>query len=266
MAINVIKVGEVAGNIIFPVGGTTAVTDFAGMLVNFEPAGQPADECRWQFACVIGEAAAAREVIVDLAPFISSSDYVKSKTEPIFFSRETAVGVPLVFFRGRFFFPERAIYTEADKQEVILRIKKLTYDEEAAINRSAAVTARPSTPPAQAKSPRATPNRGHRSELVASWNRRLQYCGENVAKLWLVLAGLILLFAFPVSAIAASFLIGFAAARLIGGGALGMIAFLASAFLVGLFLAVYVWEPHVKALIYRAAGALNDALHRETNN
>ena len=131
---------------------------------------------------------------------------------------------------------------------------------QAAINRNAAVIERPGTSPAQAKSPKA-PDRGHRSELLASWNHRLQLCGRAVAKAWLVLAGLILLFGFQVSGIAASFLIGFVAARIIGG-ALGIIAFFTSAFLFGLFLAIYVWEPHVKALMYRAVDALNDALGR----
>src|SRR3974390_1447520 len=88
---------------------------------------------------------------------------------------------------------------------------------QAAINRNAAVIERPGTSPAQAKSPKA-PDRGHRSELLASWNHRLQLCGRAVAKAWLVLAGLILLFGFYVSGIAASFLIGFVAARIIGGG------------------------------------------------
>jgi hypothetical protein len=64
-------------------------------------------------------------VTIDLARFISSSDYIRSNTEPIFFRSQT-----LVFFRGRVFMPERPIYTEEDKQEVILRVKKLTYDEQ----------------------------------------------------------------------------------------------------------------------------------------
>jgi hypothetical protein len=134
MAIKVKKVGEVAGTTIVPLGGKAL--DFLSILTNFEGVSQPADECDWQVPIVIGEGSAAREVVIDIATFISASDYIRSNTQPIFFSAKTTKGnQSLIFFRGRFFLPERPIYTEADKQEVILRVKKLTYDEDTELAR-----------------------------------------------------------------------------------------------------------------------------------
>jgi hypothetical protein len=104
MAIKVIKVGEVSGTNIVAL---RRAGDFAAILTNFENVSQPAEECNWQIALVLGE----REVMINLAQFISSSDYIRSNTEPIFFSAERGT---LVFFRGRFFLPERPICTEAE--------------------------------------------------------------------------------------------------------------------------------------------------------
>lgn len=128
MAIKVIKVGEIAGTTIVPLGSKPG--DFAAILTNLEDASEPADECQWQIALTVRLKDGDREVMVDLSRFISASDYIKSQNEPIFFSQ-----YHLVFFRGRFFLPERPIYTEADKQEVILRVKKLAYDEDTELAR-----------------------------------------------------------------------------------------------------------------------------------
>jgi hypothetical protein len=133
MTIKVRKVGEVSGTTIVPAG--KAVPDFWIMLTNFEDASQPADECQWQIAINIGKGADAREVMIDLARFISSADFIKSNKQPIFFSGKSDQGSQtLIFFRGRFFL-SRPIYTEADEQEVTLRVKKLTYDEDTELAR-----------------------------------------------------------------------------------------------------------------------------------
>lgn len=85
---------------------------------------------------IIGEGTAARAVKIDLATFISSSDYSKSNKEPILLNVESDKANPiLIFFRRRFFLPERPMYTEEDKQEVILRVKKLTYDDDTELAR-----------------------------------------------------------------------------------------------------------------------------------
>lgn len=137
MAIKVIRVGQVSGTNVVPLGSKfCTVGDFASMLTHFEAVSQPADECQWKIELVVGDGAAARSVTIDLVPFISSSDYGKSNMEPIFIrTNSTKTGQSLIFFREQFFLPERPIYTEADKQEVILRVKKLAYDEDAELAR-----------------------------------------------------------------------------------------------------------------------------------
>ena len=53
----------------------------------------------------------------------------------------------------------------------------------------------------------------------------LERCGEAVAGLWLTLAGIVILFAFPITGIAASFFVGGLACELVGRGALGVMFF-----------------------------------------
>jgi hypothetical protein len=132
MTIKVAKVGQVLGTNIVPLKSSfSTVGDFASILTNFQTSSQPADECRWQIELVVGDGTAAHNLTIDLDPFISSSDYSKSTKEPIFIGpNSTGESRSLIFFRGSFFLPERPIYTEADKQEVILRVKKLAYDED----------------------------------------------------------------------------------------------------------------------------------------
>jgi hypothetical protein len=136
MAIKIRKVGEVCGTNIVVVGSGKAVSEFLGILTSFEDVSEPADECRWQIEPVIGQGDQARKVVIGLGRFISKADYAKSKAEPILLSCKTHQGShDLAFFRGRFFLPERPLYTEADKREVILRAKKLVYDEDTEIAR-----------------------------------------------------------------------------------------------------------------------------------
>jgi predicted membrane-bound spermidine synthase len=73
----------------------------------------------------------------------------------------------------------------------------------------------------------------------------------SLRRAWLTLLGIIILFAFPISGIAVSLFAGALAAYLVGGGTFGVIVLFVVAFLFGLFLSVYVWEPHVKRVIYR---------------
>jgi hypothetical protein len=96
-------------------------------------------------------------------------------------------------------------------------------------------------------------------------HRILQRCGETIANLWLVVAGLTVLLAFQVSAIAASLFVGYAALRLTGGGTFGAIVFCVTAYLFGLFLAVYVWEPQVKRAVHSAADIIGKAAGETSN-
>jgi hypothetical protein len=86
--------------------------------------------------------------------------------------------------------------------------------------------------------------------VLSGLQRGLERTGELVAALWLTIFGIFVLFAFPISGIAASLLVGVAAGTLVGSGSFGIIVLVATAFVFGLFLSVYVWEPHVKSVIY----------------
>ncbi|MDR3464377.1 MAG: hypothetical protein P4M07_00390 [Xanthobacteraceae bacterium] len=77
----------------------------------------------------------------------------------------------------------------------------------------------------------------------------LEKCGKFVAGFWLGLLGFALLLSFLVSGLVASFFVGVGAAWLVGYGTLGAIVFFVSAFSFGLFLSVYVWQPHVRPVI-----------------
>lgn len=132
MAIKVSKVAEVSGtNVVPSATKLSTIGEVVSILTHLEAADQPEDECRWQIDLTIGDGPNARGLTIDLEPFLSPSDYKKSSNEPIFFSTNSGKERrTLIFFRGLFFLSERPIYTETDKKEVILRVKKLAYDED----------------------------------------------------------------------------------------------------------------------------------------
>lgn len=88
---------------------------------------------------------------------------------------------------------------------------------------------------------------------MSAFQHGLEQCGKAVADLWLSLFGIIALLAFPISGIAASFCVGLLASYMVGPGWLAGVIWIVVAFLFGLFLAIYVWEPHVKVVIGRIA-------------
>lgn len=93
--------------------------------------------------------------------------------------------------------------------------------------------------------------------LIGVTDRLLRLLGQDIAALWCVIAALILLFGFALTSLVVSLFTGMFLARLIGAGS--FIAF-SLAFLIGLFLAVYVWTPFVRPRVMAAA----DAIMRKT--
>jgi DNA-directed RNA polymerase subunit RPC12/RpoP len=107
--------------------------DFAEILTSLEPVGSYGLSGygygpRWCFRVLIGEGKSARDLVIDLAPFVPIEEYERSLHEPIFVGREN--DAKFVIFRGRFFLPERNVVTSDEFEEVIIRAKKLVYDEE----------------------------------------------------------------------------------------------------------------------------------------
>jgi hypothetical protein len=93
---------------------------------------------------------------------------------------------------------------------------------------------------------------------MSQFKRILEVSGEMLAGFWLSVVGIVLLLSFLVSGIAASLFVGACAAWLVGYGTFGVVVFFVVAFFFGLFLSVFVWEPHVKRAVYDAVERLSD--------
>lgn len=127
----VFKIAQVVGvEIVFEARASRrAVSDFGGFMTNKAPTDAPNPGPLWAFDLVIGDGASQRRISIDLAPFLSAEEYDASGLQP--FSLLSSDAIPCWYlFRDRFFVSERAVVTPADKEEVILRIKKAVYDEE----------------------------------------------------------------------------------------------------------------------------------------
>jgi membrane protein implicated in regulation of membrane protease activity len=99
---------------------------------------------------------------------------------------------------------------------------------------------------------------GANFQVMQRLNVLLEWCGNAVAQFWLPLASLIVIIGFPITGVVASFWVGVFAAWIVGYGVLGAVAFFVCGFLFALFLSIYVWEPHVKKVVFRAADDLRD--------
>lgn len=122
MVLKVSKVGELAGEML-----VCTSTDFVAILTNMEPAAEPGPQ--WQMPLVIGEGAQEREIVIDLAPFVSERDFERSHQEPIIVEKPSS-RPQILLFRGRFVLSSRKPITPAERQELILRTKELVYRED----------------------------------------------------------------------------------------------------------------------------------------
>jgi len=125
VAIRVHKVADIVGNLVV-VAGQRRARDAAAVLTNLEPAHDPIPGSAWQMELVIGEGPGAHTIAYPLAPLLSRSHPVDA---PVFLG-EDQMGRSLVYFRSRLFMPERAPKSSSECDEIALRVKKATYDEE----------------------------------------------------------------------------------------------------------------------------------------
>ena len=127
MALRITKVAElVEMEIVFSVrSGQNIAGEFVVALTNLEDAVPPGP--RWTFSLAIGDGADKRDVEIELAGFLTPTQYEESKAEPL------TVTPVLTIFRNRFFLSERICRTTAEREEVILRAKKLVFDEESEV-------------------------------------------------------------------------------------------------------------------------------------
>jgi hypothetical protein len=93
--------------------------------------------------------------------------------------------------------------------------------------------------------------RGFRAVRLA-----LQKAGAELARMWLGLLGLVMLVAFQAVGFVACAALWFGLALLFRDGWVGAVASGLLAFGFGVFLSVYVWEPHVKPAVMEATTIL----------
>jgi HNH endonuclease len=136
MAIKVYKVADIVENHV-AVSGHRKAGDAVAVLTNLRPAHDPIPGSAWQMELLIGEGPLARRVTIDLAPVLSKSH----PTDGPVFLGEDDMGRSLVYFRNRLFMPERSPKSKSECDEITLRVKKATYDEEADLSNLRAAVA-----------------------------------------------------------------------------------------------------------------------------
>jgi hypothetical protein len=127
MTIKVYKFADIVGNNVV-LSGQRRPGDAAAILVNLEEAHDPIPESSWTLDLVIGEGLAARSARIDLAPMLRKSD---PQDSPVFLKPHRSC---LIYFRKRIFISERMPMSALELEEVTLRVKKATYDEEVEIS------------------------------------------------------------------------------------------------------------------------------------
>ena len=106
------------------------VGDAAAALTSLQPVDDPLPDVAWQLDLIIGEGDGARRVTIDLPPVLSKSHDLQG----VVFLGQTPTGNTLVYFRNRLFMPERGPLTDLEREEIVLRVKKAIYDEEAELS------------------------------------------------------------------------------------------------------------------------------------
>ena len=112
----------VNGKVIFCESRKVKHVDIWAMLANLQPVSNPRADSYWQMQVEVGEGPSARSVTVDLAPVIAMSHSLDAPT-PLADGR-------LVYFRNRLLIAERLPHSDAEREEIVLRAKKIVYDEE----------------------------------------------------------------------------------------------------------------------------------------
>lgn len=120
----VYKVADIVDNeITFSVARGWKSGDVVSILSNLQPVNEPRPNSAWQMEMIIGKGPAKRSIRLDVPHLLSASDSLDS---PLFLADNR-----LVFYRDRLFMPERVPKSAAEREEIILRTKKLVYDEQA---------------------------------------------------------------------------------------------------------------------------------------
>jgi hypothetical protein len=121
-------VGEIIGGIVsFRDNRKFRPGDAATILTNLQPVDDPAPGSGWHLDIEIGAGPTMRTMRIDLQPVLPKS---YRPDVPYFIGTPETAGPRLVYFRDRLFIAERRPVNALEQEEVILRVKKITYDEE----------------------------------------------------------------------------------------------------------------------------------------
>ncbi|MBS0272981.1 MAG: HNH endonuclease [Proteobacteria bacterium] len=128
MVLRIAKVAEVVGSELVPLAKLgPRLNELATIITSLESA-DPQGPI-WNLELVIGAGTTERKVTIKLAGFLTPDQYHKSQHEPFIIITEPA----LIIFRNRVFLSERKIRTDTEREEVVLRAKKIVFDEEAEV-------------------------------------------------------------------------------------------------------------------------------------
>jgi len=120
----VYKIADIInGEVVFCSARGWRPVDLAAILTDLKPVNEPRPDSVWQMEIDVGRGPTARLVMLDLPQFLSVND---SLDNPLFLANNR-----LVFYRDRLFISERVPKSAAEDDEIILRTKKLIYDEQA---------------------------------------------------------------------------------------------------------------------------------------
>jgi len=120
----VIKVADIVDGEIWLSGqGESRASDVTTILTKVEPVKDPNIDFTWKLGIEVGKGPAARFVQLDIPHFISMSDSLDAPL-PI-------GNWKLVFFRDQLFLPEHPPRNATEREEIVLRVKKAIYDEQA---------------------------------------------------------------------------------------------------------------------------------------
>jgi len=127
MSVNVFKVAEVvSGRVVVSKKARRAAHELACGLTSLGGVDDAAPESCWRIEITTGVGAGASSIELPLACVLSRADLQISEREPLFLDSEGRV----IFFRSRLLMPERPCVQISDREEALLRAKKLVYDEE----------------------------------------------------------------------------------------------------------------------------------------
>jgi HNH endonuclease len=118
------KVADVINGEVVHCCSEQKIGEFAGILTSLESVAEPRPGSSWHLPIIIDPGTKySRELTLTLPPLIRVSDPLDN---PLFLG-----GHQLVFFLDRLFLAERPAKTNQEREEIILRVKKTVYEEEA---------------------------------------------------------------------------------------------------------------------------------------